>query len=79
MDEVHERLEKVFRDVFNDDGLVLRDDMTGQDIAGWDSLAHVNLMFAIESTFGMQFIGNELAKLKDIGELKALLENRKAG
>jgi acyl carrier protein len=50
--------------------------MTSQDIAGWDSLAHINLMFAIESAFGMQFIGNELAELKNIGELKALLEKR---
>jgi acyl carrier protein len=77
MDDVHEGLEQVFRDVFNDDALVLRDDMTSQDIAGWDSLAHVNLMFTIESAFGMQFVGNELAELKDIGALKTLLENRK--
>jgi acyl carrier protein len=79
MDDVHERLEQVFRNVFNDDSLILRDEMTSHDVVGWDSLAHVNLMFAIESAFGMQFIGNELAEQKDIGELKALLENRTAG
>jgi acyl carrier protein len=77
MDDVLKELQQVFRDVFNDDALVLRDDMTSQDIAGWDSLAHVNLMFTIESAFGMQFVGNELAELKDIGALKTLLENRK--
>jgi acyl carrier protein len=77
MDDVQKELQQVFRDVFNDDALVLRDDMTSQDIAGWDSLAHVNLMFTIESAFGMQFVGNELAELKDIGALKTLLENRK--
>jgi acyl carrier protein len=78
MDDVQEELEQVFRDIFNDDTLVLNDDMTSQDVAGWDSLAHVNLMFAIESAFGMQFVGNELAELKNIGELKALLKNRKS-
>jgi acyl carrier protein len=73
MDDIHERLEQVFRDVFNDDSLILRDEMTSHDVAGWDSVAHINLMFTIESAFGMQFIGNELAEFKDIGELKRYL------
>ena len=71
--DIHHRLQQVFRDVFNDDSLVLRDDMTSHDIAGWDSVAHINLMFSIESAFGTQFIGNELAEFKNIGELKGYL------
>ena len=43
-----ERLERIFREVFNNDSLILRDDMTSRDIEGWDSLAHINLMFSIE-------------------------------
>ena len=72
--EIHDRLEQVFRSVFNDDSLVLRDETVSSDIAGWDSVAHVNLMFTIESTFEIQFVGNELAEFKDIGELKRFLE-----
>jgi acyl carrier protein len=74
--DVHQQLEQVFKDVFNDDSLVLHDEMTSDDVPGWDSVAHINLMFAIESAFGMQFIGNELAELKNIGEVKALLVAR---
>lgn len=73
---VHQQLEQVFRDVFNDDALVLRHDMTSDDIPGWDSIAHINLMFAIEATFGMQFIGNELAEMKTIGDVEALVSRR---
>ena len=79
MDDVHERLEQVFRDVFNDDSLILRDEMTSHDVAGWDSVAHMNLMFTIESAFGIQFIGNELAEFKDIGELKRYLTAKNRG
>ena len=68
------RLERIFREVFNDDSLILRDDMTSRDIAGWDSLAHINLMFSIESEFDVRFVGNQLAELANIGELKAFLE-----
>jgi acyl carrier protein len=76
--DMHQHLERVFKDTFNDESLVIRDEMTSADIPGWDSLTHINLMFAIESTFGMQFVGNELADLKNIGELKALLAKRSA-
>jgi acyl carrier protein len=71
-----QRLEDVFRTVFNDDDLVLRDDMTAADIPGWDSVEHINLMFTLEEEFGVQFVGNELAELPDIGALKRFLEER---
>lgn len=70
---LHERLEDVFREVFNDDDLALTDDMTSRDIAGWDSVAHINLMCSIEQAFGVQFTGNELAEFQDIAELKRFL------
>jgi acyl carrier protein len=76
---VHQRLEQVFREVFNDDSLMLHDETTSDDIPGWDSVAHINLMFAIESEFGMQFVGNELAEQKNVGEVKALLARRAGG
>ncbi len=71
--DVHHRLEQVFRDAFNDEALVLTDEMTSADVPGWDSVAHINLMFAIESTFRIQFIGNELAEMKNVGELEMRL------
>ena len=71
---LHDRLEDVFQTTFNDDELSLRDEMTAADISGWDSVAHINLMFAIESEFGIQFAGNELAEFQNIGDLKRYLE-----
>ena len=70
---LHERLEELFQNVLNDDALSLRDEMTSADVAGWDSVAHVNLMFGIEQAFGVQFSGNEFAEFANIGELKAYL------
>lgn len=74
--ELHERLEEVFREVFDDDTLVLTDETTSHDIGGWDSVVHINLMFSIEQAFGVQFNGNELAELENIGELKQFLANK---
>ena len=69
----HQQLEEVFREVFNCDDLTLTEAMTAQDIPGWDSVAHINLMFSIEQAFNVRFNGNELAEFKNIGELKAFL------
>ena len=73
---LHERLVDVFRLVFNDNALVLTDETTAADVPGWDSLEHINLMFALEEEFGVQFVGNELAELENIGALKRMLEER---
>ncbi len=74
--DLHARLEDVFRQVFDNDHLTLRDDMTAADIEGWDSVAHINLMFGIEQAFGIRFKGNELADMKNIGELKQFLSGK---
>ena len=73
---VDDRLNDVFQKVFLNDDLVLVDEMTAADIEGWDSLAHINLMFAIEQEFGFQFPGNELAELANIGELKEFIAQK---
>jgi len=78
VNDVHQQLEDVFQSVFGDGSLDLRDDMTAADVDGWDSVAHINLMFAIEERFGIQFAGNELAEFENIGALKNYLA-RKTG
>ena len=76
---VHDELEQLFRDVFGDDTIVLTEETTARDVAQWDSLGHVNLMFAIEERFGVRFRGNELAEFANVGELKRFLEKHANG
>ena len=76
--ELRERLQDVFRDVFDDPNLVLTDTMTANDIADWDSLQHVTLLFRIEEEFDVEFLGDEAASVADVGELTALLEQKGA-
>lgn len=77
--ELHERLEEVFRQVFDSEQLKLTDDMMAPDIEGWDSVTHINLMFGIEQAFDVRFNGNELADMKNIGELKQFLVRKGKG
>lgn len=68
MDELRVQLEEVFRDVFDDEAIALRDEMTGNDIEGWDSLMHLNLIIAVESRFGVKFATSEISNLRNDGE-----------
>ena len=75
---VHERLEELIRAFFNDDELRICDDLMPTDVAGWDSIAHVNLMFSIEEAFGFQFSDDELEGISTIGQLEQIIERRLA-
>lgn len=70
------RFETVFREIFDNEDLILRDDMSAKDIDGWDSLAQINLIVAIESEFGIRFKSNELASLANVGALKKAVAAR---
>ena len=71
--EVMGRLNEVFREVFDDDDIVLTSEMTANDIDGWDSLSHVNLILTIEATFNIRFTRTELMKLKNVGDLQSVI------
>jgi acyl carrier protein len=73
MNPTDQRLRDVFREFFKDDSLELQDEMTFSDIGGWDSLAHVNLIDALEAEFGLKFGVRELMKMKTVGAIRRVL------
>ncbi len=74
--DVHHRLENVFRQVFDNDELELHDNMTSADIPNWDSVNHINLIFAVEQEFDTQFSERELERLATVGVLKEMLASK---
>jgi acyl carrier protein len=75
---LHDRVEEIVRTMFNDDRIELTDETTAADIPGWDSLANVNLMFAIEQEFDVRFDDDEFGGFANIGELKERLAAKAA-
>jgi acyl carrier protein len=80
MSDVREQAQEVFRQVFDDPEIVLRDDLTADDVPGWDSLTHINLMVATEKKFKIKFATAEISRLKEDGQnagsLLALIEKK---
>jgi len=70
---LHGDLERIFREVFEDQKLTLKDEMTARDVEKWDSLTHVALVVAVEEFFHVKFRNAEIARLKCVGDLKKLV------
>lgn len=68
-EQVYERLNPVFQDVFDDDTIVVTDATTSDDIEDWDSLEHINLIAAVEEEFGMHFNMGQVVSMKNVGEM----------
>jgi acyl carrier protein len=67
---VHEKLEKIFQQVFDDEGLLIYRDTTADDIDGWDSLSHMNLIVYVQSIYNIRFTQKEILSFKNVGDLE---------
>jgi acyl carrier protein len=80
MNALQSELQDIFRRVFDDDALAITEATSAADIDGWDSMAHINLIIAIEKQFGVKFAGGEIAALgrrgQTVGDMLKLLENK---
>jgi acyl carrier protein len=75
-EEMFESVNEVFRDVFDDDGIIVGETTTAGDIEDWDSLEHINLILALEKMFGMKFTMGEVTGMKDVGAMVDILMER---
>lgn len=75
-EEITKNLTEVFHQVFNNNTIVLRDDMTSSDVDGWDSLTHMMLINAIQMNFNFRFKLSELNKLRTVGDMINCIETK---
>ncbi len=75
-EEIFEKLNVVFRDVFDDDSIVVNDNTTADDIEDWDSLEHINLIVAIEKAFGIKLAMKDIVSLKNVGEMVTVISSK---
>jgi len=72
-EEMFNGVQNIFRDVFDEDDMVIEDSTSSDDIEDWDSLNHINLVSAIEKEYKIKFALGELMELKDVGAMVDLM------
>ncbi|MCQ2523337.1 MAG: acyl carrier protein [Lachnospiraceae bacterium] len=75
-EEVYEKLNEIFRYVFDDEEIVVSDSTTAADIEDWDSLEHINLVVAVEKKFSIKFNIGEVNNFQNVGEMVDIIMTR---
>lgn len=78
-EEIMEKLQPVFQEVFDDDSITVVDSTTAADIEDWDSLAHMQLISAVEEEFDIHFNIGEINKFANVGEMADSIAAHLAG
>ena len=74
--EVKKELQEIFRDIFDDEDLVITEETTAEDIEDWDSLTHIQLIVAIEKKFQIKFSSTEIKSSENVGEFVKMIEKK---
>ncbi len=74
--EIYAKLTEIFRDIFDDDSIVLKPETTAKDIEDWDSFNHINLIVATEAKFGIKFKTAEIESLKNVGHFVSIIQQK---
>lgn len=72
-EEVFERVTDIFRDVFDDDELVISDSTNSEDIEDWDSLEQIQLIVGMEKEFKVKFDIKTVNSLENVGQMVDLI------
>jgi acyl carrier protein len=76
-DDILVELTSIMRDYFDEDDLVLTMSTTAADVPAWDSLAHVNIVAAVEGHFHVRFATAEVELLESVGDLVDLIAKKR--
>lgn len=76
-EEIFSKLNEIFTDVLDlEDEVELTDETSANDIEEWDSLSHIQLIVAIEKSFGIKFTSLEIMKWRNVGEMVNSMEEK---
>lgn len=76
MDKLLPQIQEIFRAVFDEPNLIITRESNASTVEGWDSLAHINLLNAIERHYKIRFALGETEALKNVGDLLDLVESK---
>jgi len=67
--EILAKVQDIFRDVLDNDDIVLTPQTTADDVEDWDSLSHIQLIVAIEKAFKIKFTSKEILSWSNVSEM----------
>ena len=69
-------LQEIFQEILDEENVVLSDETTANDIEGWDSLTHIQLVVSIEKKFNVKFSSKEILSWKNVAEMVISIKSK---
>jgi len=76
-DAIYSDLTEIFHEVFDNDAITLRPELTARDVDGWDSFKQVEILIAVQERFGLKLHSREIDGLKNVGDLVDVIRRNK--
>jgi acyl carrier protein len=78
-DAIMSKMTDILRDIFEDPDLAVTPETNAKSVPGWDSMAQVKVLMAVEEEFDVRFSSREMDKLRNVGDLVAAVARHSAG
>jgi acyl carrier protein len=75
--EIFDTVTEVFREIFDDEDLIITPETNASTIDDWDSYNHINLIVALETRFEVSFTTKEIGSMTCVGDLLSLLDDKR--
>lgn len=76
MNQILLKLQDIFREILDNKEIVLSNETHSDDVEEWDSLAHIQLIVAIEKEFKVKFTAKEMIGWQNVGEMVECIKNK---
>ncbi len=73
--EIIEVIQNIFRDILNNRDLLVSNESKPSDIEGWDSLANINIIVALEEQFKIKLGLDEITNVNSVKDLVSIVKN----
>lgn len=75
-EEILKKLTDIFREIFDDETLIISEKTNAEDIEAWDSIENINVIVAMEKEFCIKFQIMEIGEMENVGEMVSLIEKK---
>lgn len=76
INEILNQVQEIFRDILDDESIVLAGETSANDVEGWDSLTHIQLVVAVEKHFKIKFTSKEILSWKNVEEMVVSINDK---
>ena len=78
-EQITERLNTIFRSVFEDDTIFVTPELTADKVDNWTSITHAEMIAGVEEHFSIKLSLSEIIQMETAGDLISIIENKISG